>query len=492
MALFDTQFLTSLQPMKPRLFKKNQEIEILIEDYAFGGVGVGKFLTESGHFAVFVQNAIPGQLVKARVEKCDQRYAECKLIEVLTPSPFEVSTPYQPIPGAPFASLPVEKQEQFKKQSTLELFKRIGKVKNIESLFDEFVQAPQTWHYRNKMEYSFSVIRYDLESKTESDDFALGFKHRGTWWIVENLDKDSGMFDSEFESNLHIIRKWLEDTSLPAWHPPKRHGFYRFLVVRKSFLTNQLLVNLVTSVSHLSDFDINSFCEKMKEVFGKRLAGLIHTINPDIGDRVDPLTGSTHLIYGEPKIVEEILGLKFEISMQSFFQTNPKCAERLYSKVLQYAGINLEDDGLFTMDLFCGTGTITQLLARESKRKVIGVDIVDEAIDDARENAKRNSIERVEFYAADVGKFLIEYPQYLGRIATVVLDPPRGGIAPKTLLKVLALGAESIVYVSCNPATQARDTIAISEAGYSLKKISLVDQFPHTSHIETVALFDRK
>jgi len=478
--------------MKPRLFKKNQEIEILIEDYAFGGVGVGKFLTESGHFAVFVQNAIPGQLVKARVEKCDQRYAECKLIEVLTPSPFEVSTPYQPIPGAPFASLPVEKQEQFKKQSTLELFKRIGKVKNIESLFDEFVQAPQTWHYRNKMEYSFSVIRYDLESKTESDDFALGFKHRGTWWIVENLDKDSGMFDSEFESNLHIIRKWLEDTSLPAWHPPKRHGFYRFLVVRKSFLTNQLLVNLVTSVSHLSDFDINSFCEKMKEVFGKRLAGLIHTINPDIGDRVDPLTGSTHLIYGEPKIVEEILGLKFEISMQSFFQTNPKCAERLYSKVLQYAGINLEDDGLFTMDLFCGTGTITQLLARESKRKVIGVDIVDEAIDDARENAKRNSIERVEFYAADVGKFLIEYPQYLGRIATVVLDPPRGGIAPKTLLKVLALGAESIVYVSCNPATQARDTIAISEAGYSLKKISLVDQFPHTSHIETVALFDRK
>lgn len=478
--------------MKPRLFKKNQEIEILIEDYAFGGVGVGKVRTDSGHFAVFVQNAIPGQKVKARVEKCDQRYAECKMIEVLTPSPDEVITPFQPIPGAPFAALPVEKQVEYKKQSTLELFRRIGKVQHVETLFDEFIQAPQTWHYRNKMEYSFSVIRYDLETKLESDDFALGFKHRGTWWIVENLDRDSGMFDSEFESKLHIIRQWFEDTHLPAWHPPKRHGFYRFLVVRKSFLTNQLLVNLVTSDSHLTDFDVHAFCDRMKELFGDRLAGLIHTINPDIGERVDPLTGRTELIYGEPKIVEQILGLKFEISMQSFFQTNPKCAEKLYSKVLEYAGVNHSDDGLYTMDLFCGTGTITQLLARESKRQVIGVDIVAEAIEDARENAKRNSIERVEFYAADVGKFLIEYPQFSGRIATIVLDPPRGGIAPKTLLKVLALGAQSIVYVSCNPATQARDTIAMTEAGYELKKISFVDQFPHTSHIETIALFVRK
>lgn len=477
--------------MKPRLFKKNQDIEIEILSYAFGGVGVGKIPTESGNFAVFVQNTIPGQLVKARVEKCDQKFAECKLIEVLKPSADEIETGFQPIPGAPFASLPVEKQRAYKKQSTFELFKRIGRIDNIESLFDEYVESPQSSHYRNKMEYSFSVIRYDLESKQESDDFALGFKHRGTWWVVENLDRDSGMFDAEFETKLRVIRQWCENTGLPPWHPPKRHGFYRFLVVRKSYLTNQLLVNLVTSDSYLAGFDREAFVRLVRELFGERLAGLLHTINPEIGDRIDPLTGRTDLLFGRPNIVEKILGLNFEISMQSFFQTNPKCAELLYSKVIQYAGIDEEDDGRVILDLFCGTGTITQLLARSGKRNVIGVDIVEEAIADARRNAIANKVDRVTFHAADVGKFLNEFPQYSGKIDTIVLDPPRGGIAPKTLKKVLDLGADSIVYVSCNPSTQARDSIAMRDAGYVLKKISMVDQFPHTAHIETVALFEK-
>jgi 23S rRNA (uracil-5-)-methyltransferase RumA len=176
--------------------------------------------------------------------------------------------------------------------------------------------------------------------------------------------------------------------------------------------------------------------------------------------------------------------------MTSFFQTNPRSAERLYNKVLEYAGIEATDDGSFIMDLFCGTGTITQLLARKSNRKVIGVDIVEDAIADARRNAERNQVDNLEFYAADVGKFLLEYPQYQGRIGCAVLDPPRGGIAPKTLRKIITLGARRIVYVSCNPATQARDTIDLLAAGYTLRRISLVDQFPHTAHIETVAWFE--
>jgi 23S rRNA (uracil-5-)-methyltransferase RumA len=177
--------------------------------------------------------------------------------------------------------------------------------------------------------------------------------------------------------------------------------------------------------------------------------------------------------------------------MQSFFQTNPKSAERLYNKVLEYADVAAEDDGQLTMDLFCGTGTIAQLLAQQSSRKVIGVDIVESAIVDARENARRNKVSNVEFFAADVGKFLLEYPEYTGKIHTLVLDPPRGGIAPKTLRKVMNLEAKRIVYVSCNPSTQARDTEVLAESGYILKKISLVDQFPHTSHIESVALFEK-
>jgi 23S rRNA (uracil-5-)-methyltransferase RumA len=304
------------------------------------------------------------------------------------------------------------------------------------------------------------------------------------------LDRDSGLFDQELEEQLRHIRQWCIDTGLPAWHPPAHHGFFRYLVVRKSFATNELLINLVTSEREVETFDTNAFVACLQKHLGARLAGVIHTINPNTGDRIDPLSGQTNLLWGSPVIVENIHGLKFEISMTSFFQTNPRSAEKLYSKVLEYAGVRDSDDGNVILDLFCGTGTITQLLAKESGKKIIGVDIVDAAIQDARRNAERNDVHNLEFFAADVGKFLLEYPQYQGRISCAVLDPPRGGIAPKTLRKIIALGARRIVYVSCNPATQARDTIDLLSAGYSLRRISLVDQFPHTSHVETVAWFE--
>jgi 23S rRNA (uracil1939-C5)-methyltransferase len=476
--------------MQERAVKKNQVLDIVISDMAFGGVGIGKLQTEQGEFAVFVQNAIPGQRVLARVEKAQKRFAECKLVEVVLPSPDEVEVPYQSIPGAPYATLPIELQRQYKRRTTLELFRRIGKILTIEELFDEYIESPATWHYRNKMEYAFSVIRFDLEEKKEYDDFGLGFKHRGTWWCVENLDRDSGLFDKDLEEKLCSIRQWCVETGLPAWHPPAHHGFFRYLVVRKSFATDELLVNLVTSEKGLDEFNTQAFVTHLQQQLGTRLAGVIHTINPNTGDRIDPLFGQTKLLWGRPVIVETIHGLTFEISMTSFFQTNPRSAEKLYAKVLEYAGVAETDDGSIILDLFCGTGTITQLLAKQSSRKILGVDIVEAAIQDARRNAERNEVHNLEFFAADVGKFLLEYPQYQGRIGCAVLDPPRGGIAPKTLRKIIALGARRIVYVSCNPATQARDTIDLLAAGYTLRRMSLVDQFPHTSHIETVAWFE--
>jgi 23S rRNA (uracil1939-C5)-methyltransferase len=477
--------------MKERLFKKNQIIEVHIKDMAFGGVGIGKVQTEGGEFAVFVQNTIPGQTVEARVEKCDKRFAECALIKVLHTSDQEISIPYQPIPGAPYITLPITVQEQYKKRSALELYKRIGHIANIEEKLDEFISSPGAFHYRNKMEYSFSVIRHDLATGEEHDDFALGFKHRGTWWCVENLDKDSGMFDEQLESNLHLIREWCQATGLPAWHPPKRVGFFRFLIARKSVHSDKLLINLVTSDQEIEKFDTKAFTQFMRELLGTRLAGLLHTINPEVGDRIDPLSGRTDLLFGDEKITEVLHGLSFEISMSSFFQTNPKSAERLYSKVLHYAGAHEVPKDEVIMDLFCGTGTITQLLAKQFNCRVIGVDIVESAIADAKRNAERNGVKGIEFFAADAGKFLLEYPEFAGKINTIVLDPPRAGIAPKTLRKVILLGAPRIVYVSCNPSTQARDAEALAQAGYTLKTISLVDQFPHTSHIEAVALFEK-
>lgn len=476
--------------MKERLFKKNQEIEVVIADLAFGGTGIAKIPTDKGDFAVFVQNTLPGQRVKARVLKCDKRWAECALVEVLALSPEEKDIPWQPIPGAPYIRVPIEQQHAWKLRTVKELYKRIGKVNDLEALVDEFIASPTAFHYRNKMEYSFSVIRHDLTDGKEYDDFGLGFKHRGTWWCVENLDHDSGMFDAQLEENMHRIRTWCESTGLPAWHPPKREGFFRFLVARKSYAHDQILLNLVTSATGVEQFDRNAFVALLRDILGDRLAGVLHTINPEIGDRIDPLTGTTECIFGKDRIVETINGLQFEISMTSFFQTNPGSAERLYNKVIEYAVAPGVEQNKVILDLFCGTGTIAQLLVRHTQCPVVGVDIVESAIEDARANATRNGLSGLTFYAADAGKFLSQYPEYAGNINTIVLDPPRAGIAPKTLRKVIALQAKRIVYVSCNPATQARDTETLAAAGYALKKISFVDQFPHTAHLEAVAVYE--
>ena len=473
--------------------KRGSLTEVTITDFAFGGKGIAKLPTEDGMFIVFVENTIPGQKVLARVVKKKKSFAECKLVKVLEKSDLEIDTPYQPISGAPYITLPVEKQEEWKKESVLELFKRIGQVENVDLLFDEFISSPLHFHYRNKMEYSFSCIEHDIENNEELDDaFALGFKHRGTWWKVENLNKSSGLFDEDLENNLYKIKDWCKNSGLTAWHPPKKEGFYRHVVVRKSYAHDKILMNLVTSSQGIENFDKNGFLNIVKEVLGDRLAGLQHTINDNVADRAKIENGNTDLLYGDTIITERLLDLNFEISMESFFQTNPKSAERLYSKVIEYALENNNVDNKVVMDLFCGTGTIGQILASKTNgTEIIGVDIVPEAIENAQRNATLNSIKDVKFFAADVGKFLLQYPHYAGKIHTIVLDPPRGGIAPKTLRKVMRLGAKRIVYVSCNPGTQARDFLAFNEFGYELKKITLVDQFPHTSHIESIALIEK-
>ena len=474
-----------------RLFKKGQHIELNIIDLAFGGKGIAKIPTDDGDFVCFVDNTLPGQKVLASVKRCKKKHAECRLLEVIEKSENEIDIPYQRIPGAPYAQLPIELQESNKKNTCFELFRRIGNINNIEDYFDEFISSPSVWHYRNKMEYSFSAIRYDFNLKKDVDDFAFGFKHRGTWWMVENLEKDSGLFDAQLENAFPTLKSFFKDSNLAPWHPPKKQGFYRFLVARKSYTNDQLLLNLVTTSSELSRFNLPAFIELLKEILGHRFSGLLHTINDSIGDRIQASDGSCKLVYGKDKIVENILGLEFEISMQSFFQTNPKCAEKLYQKVVDYV-LDTKENQKVIMDLFCGTGTIGQILSNKiPDAEVIGVDIVPQAIDDAIKNAKINSVTDLKFFAADVGKFLQEYPQYKDNISTVVLDPPRAGIAPKTLKKVVQLNAHRIVYVSCNPATQARDTEYLLKEGYQLKKLSFTDQFPHTSHVESIALFEK-
>lgn len=466
-------------------------VELDITSFAFGGKGIAKIPTADGDYVVFVENAFPGQKVLAKVDKKKKKYAECKLIDVIERSPLEVVSDFQEISGAPYIFVPLAIQEEWKKKTTLELYSKIAHVENIESIFDEFISSPLDYNYRNKMEYSFSSIEHDVITGEEKDEvFALGFKRRGTWWKVENLNKQSGLFDEQWENELIKVRDFLKSSGLPAWHPPKKEGFFRHIVVRKSFHQDQLLINLVTSSQEKEKFDVEAFSAFLQKILGKRLAGFQHTINDNVADRAKIENGQNKLVYGDEKVIEKLLGLEFEISMESFFQTNPKSAEYLYNKALDYVFENNPLDGKVVMDLFCGTGTIGQILSQRTKNvSIIGVDIVAEAIEDAKKNAKRNNIQGIKFYAADVGKFLVQFPQYEGKIGTIVLDPPRAGIAPKTLRKVMRLGADRIVYISCNPSTQARDTEQLELAGYKLEKLTLVDQFPHTSHIEAIAMF---
>jgi len=475
------------------ILQRAQEVELLISDYAFGGRGIARIETEKGPFVIFVDNAFPGQLVRAKIETKRKTFAEAKLLEVLKRADSETISTFQEISGGPYIHVPVEIQEKFKQESTLTTFSKLSGINDIHSKFDTFISSPQHYHYRNKMEYSFSCIEHDLETNQELDNaFALGFKRRGTWWKVESLNKASGLFDEEWENKLKEVRLFLKETELPAWHPPQKKGFFRHIVVRKSFLNNQLLINLVTSNEGLDQFDIAAFGKFLQDLHPGRIAGLWHTVNDNVADRAKIENGHSQLIFGQSVIEEELAGLRFQISMESFFQTNPACAELLYDKALDYLFEDPFEPGDIAMDLFCGTGTIGQLMAsRNPNVRIIGVDIVEKAIEDAKENAAKNGIQSVEFYAADVGKFLRDYPDFQGKIKRIMLDPPRAGIAPKTLQKVITLGAESIVYISCNPSTQARDASTLADAGYVLKKYALVDQFPHTGHIEAIAKFKK-
>lgn len=263
--------------------------------------------------------------------------------------------------------------------------------------------------------------------------------------------------------------------------------------MRKSFTANQLLVNLVTASEGLNKFDINAFSSFIQELMGKRIAGLLHTVNDNVADRAKIENGQSKILFGKDVIEEQLLGLNFQMRMESFFQTNPKCAELLYNKALDYVFEEEISSDKVVLDLFCGTGTIAQLMAKRNPNvSIIGVDIVEEAIEDAKKNAIGNGITNTDFFAADVGKFLKFNPQYQGKIDTIILDPPRAGIAPKTLKKVIELDTKKIVYISCNPSTQARDASTLSDAGFKLEKYSLVDQFPHTGHIESIAKFTKK
>lgn len=474
------------------------EIEVTISDLAFGGRGVAKLQTEDQPFTIFVDGGLPQQTLKVRISKKKRRYAEAKIIEVLAHSPLEIEHNFQAVPGAPWLSLPIEVQQQHKKKQVLALFRKFATL-DVEPVFDEYIESPQTHFYRNKMDYSFGPTTESFTEQPGSrgeDDiykvwshsgFGFGSKKRGQFWLVEDLVKPSGLFDADFESHLPAFKKLCEGLEPTVYNAKSNEGFWRQLVVKKSFAKDSFLLNLITNHAKTSsgrDAISEAVVTFWQDALGSKLKGIYWTQSTDTGNANDKYQ-YRDLIYGEPILTEKICDLRFNISIDSFFQTNIFSAEALYKKAASYIS---ESDTI--LELFAGTGTISQILARQNpKAKITSVEIVEAAVQDAHNNALKNKISNIKFVCDDVNKFM---KTYTGTPPVVVLDPPRAGISPKSLQKIIDFRPQEIIYVSCNAATLARDTDTLIKNGYILDKLSLVDQFPHTAHIECLARFVSK
>ena len=461
------------------MLPKGSEIVLDIEDLAFGGRGVAR----AGGFVVLVPSVLPGQKIRARIVKTKKRYAEAQPVEILSRSPFEIRGEQQPTPGAPWIFLPLELQRQYKLKQTFKLFADFGAL-DVAPLFDDFVVSPLEYDYRNKMDYSFGITSNEGTEKPE-DFFGLGFRQRGSHYLVENLRKPSGIFDRRFEQCIPPILDECRKTGAPPYGFRKNRGFFRYLRVRKSFRRDTFSVALVHTSSHAGEFDAERFERFLGNLLGERLAGFSafeydHCSDAFLND-CRPYRSS-----GETDVVENVGGLEFLVPANAFFQTNSLCCRKLYEKVAEYCEGERFDEGI---DLYSGIGSIALSLARRfPDLPLTGVELVPAAVEAALRNARTNGIDSVRWVCEDVRKFLKKYGGKAEK-ALLVLDPPRSGMAPKALERVLKLAPSRIVYVSCNPATMARDSKVIVEAGYAMERISLVDQFPHTHHVEAVALF---
>lgn len=478
---------------------KGLQLELTITDLAFGGRGVASVKNEDNQekkdFIIFVDGALPGQKVMAKITNKKKRYAEAKMVKVLTPSPDEVSNDFQATPGAPWLCLPVEIQQQYKQAQVFELFKKFAGLEDIK-VFDEFISSPQELHYRNKMDYSFGPTTEsyvekpgnrgpeDIYKEWSHSGFGLGSKKRGQFWLVENLEKPSGMFDESFETLLPELRELCEAQNPTVYNSRNNEGFWRQLVVKKSFAEDKFLLNIITNIPEVKDVDMQVLVDFFNTKLPNRIKGIYWTQSDDTGN-ANYKYKQRDLVYGEDQISEKICDLNFNISMDSFFQTNIFSAEKLYEKAASYV-----TDANDILELFAGTGTISQILARQNpKAKITSVEIVPAAVKDAKANAANNGITNIKFVCDDVTKFMKTYE---GKPPVVVLDPPRAGISPKALQRIIDFAPAEIVYVSCNAATLARDTATLTGNGYSLKNLALVDQFPHTAHVECIAKFAKK
>ena len=447
--------------------RRDDELELVIDSLAYGGNGVARL----NGFVVFVRRGLPGDTVRARVTKVKRGFAEALATEVLAPSAHRVEAPcahYPACGGCRFQDLEYTVQARAKEAQVRDALVRIGGI--ADPPVEPIVEASSPFFYRNKMEYSFT--------ETPSGP-ALGFHKAGRWDEVLEIEK-CWLTTDLGNAIRNAVRGWAREEGLRAYDQGEQTGYLRHLVVREGRNTGQALVMLVTAPGE--KFETGYLVEVLRR-FPE-----VRSIHWAINDGPSEVTNlPSTLLWGDDAIEEEILGLRFRLRPNAFLQTNTEMAERLYELACSYAALT----GTETVyDLYCGTGTIGLALAA-SALSVWGVEISEESVACALENAELNGIGNAAFFAGNVGQSLEELEERAGKPEVVVVDPPRAGLAGKALKRTGSLGAQRIVYVSCNPTTLASDVKVLrAEHGYELVRSRPVDMFPHTPHVETVSLLE--
>jgi len=434
--------------------KRGEELVLDVDSLAQGGRGVAR----ADGYVVFVSGGLPGDRVRARLTKVKRGFAEGSALELVEPSPHRIPERCvhqgEPCPGAPWQALPYEHQLAEKTRQVDEALRRLGGLDGFD--LDPIVPAVEQWRYRNKLEYSFG----------ERDGaLALGFHRRGSWSEVIDAE-DCHLASVPNNQARNEVREWAKREGIPAYDGRDRGGVLRNLVVREGRRTGHVQTRLVTSPAS----------------FAKPPVDLHTVVEGPSGGTAGP-TG----VLGHEFLEEELGGLRFRISHAAFFQTNTEMAERLGELTSQAVGLSGRER---VFDLYCGIGTIGLLLARDAG-EVWAIEAVPEAIADARHNAKQNGVDNARFIAQDVRLGVRPLLEEAGPPDVVIVDPPRAGLSKKVVRRVIECGAPRIVYVSCNPTTLAPNAAQLVGAGYRLRRVSPVDMFPHTPHVECVAVLER-
>jgi 23S rRNA (uracil1939-C5)-methyltransferase len=452
--------------------KNGDIIELLIDRISFTGKGIGRY----DNFVIFIPQSIPGDLVRAQITTVKRKYADARVVEFIKRSDLAIEPKCRHFGicgGCSFQNLGYDDQLAAKQDAIHQHLSRIGKIDDppIESA----VGAEDQFFYRNKMEFSF---------KPDDRNFLrLGLHHRGDWNNI--FDLQECFLQSEISNGIvAAVRNFFGTRGIPAYHLSEHHGYLRFLIIRESKSSGEVMLILVTS-SGTYDYK-DEFVNMIRKSF-PQVVSIAHVINTTKGNVA---TGKfKEFMWGREFIIEKICGKDFKIGPTTFFQTNSRQTEKLYEKISELAGFQSADE---VLDLYTGCGTIAIHIAA-MVRSVLGVELNRDAVRSAEENAGLNGADNCEFIAGDALKVLNEIienqPQ---RFGTIIVDPPRAGIGKKVVKRIIRLEPRRIIYVSCNPATLAEDLKDLLAADYSLDRIVPVDMFPHTFHIESVSRLTKK